>query len=80
MLHLSASLQSAVTGRRGLATIRGRETDAVEALRRAEVLAPQRTRTNPYVREAVTDLLRRARRDAGGRELRGLANRIGIAV
>jgi len=65
---------------RGLATIRGRETDAVEALRRAEVLAPQRTRTNPYVREAVTDLLRRARRDAGGRELRGMAYRIGIAV
>ncbi len=65
---------------RGLATIRGRETDAVEALRRAEVLAPQRTRTNPYVREAVTDLLRRARRDAGGRELRGMAHRIGIAV
>jgi len=65
---------------RGLATIRGRETDAVEALRRAEVLAPQRIRTNPYVREAVTDLLRRARRDAGGRELRGMAHRIGIAV
>ncbi len=65
---------------RGLAAIRGRETDAVEALRRAEALAPQRTRTNPYVREAVTDLLRRARRDAGGRELRGMAYRIGIAV
>ena len=65
---------------RGLATIRGREEQAVEALRRAEVLAPQRTRTNPYVRESVTDLLRRARREAGGRELRGLAYRIGLAV
>ncbi len=65
---------------RGLATIRGRESEAVEALRRAEVLAPQRTRTSPYVREAVTDLLCRARRDAGGRELRGMAHRIGLAV
>lgn len=65
---------------RGLATIRGRETQAVEALRRAEVLAPERTRHNPYVRETVTDLLRRARRDAGGRELRGMAYRIGLAV
>lgn len=65
---------------RGLATIRGRETQAVEALHRAEVLAPERTRHNPYVRETVTDLLRRARRDAGGRELRGMAYRIGLAV
>jgi len=65
---------------RGLANIRGREEQAVEALRRAEVLAPQRTRTNPYVRESVTDLLRRARREAGGRELRGLAYRIGLSV
>ena len=65
---------------RGLATLRCRESAAVEALRRAEVLAPQRTRTNPYVRETVTDLLRRARRDAGGRELRGIAYRIGLAV
>ncbi|MPZ66730.1 MAG: helix-turn-helix domain-containing protein [Pseudonocardiaceae bacterium] len=65
---------------RGLATIRGRETQAVEALCRAEVLAPERTRHSPYVRETVTDLLRRARRDAGGRELRGMAYRIGLAV
>jgi transcriptional regulator with XRE-family HTH domain len=65
---------------RGLATIRGRETQAVEALHRAELLAPERTRHNPYVRETVTDLLRRARRDAGGRELRGMAYRIGLAV
>ncbi len=65
---------------RGLASIRGRETQAVEVLHRAEVLAPERTRHNPYVRETVTDLLRRARRDAGGRELRGMAYRIGLAV
>jgi transcriptional regulator with XRE-family HTH domain len=65
---------------RGLATIRGREAQAVEALRRAEGLAPQRIRALPFVRETVTDLLRRARRDAGGRELRGLAYRMGLAT
>ena len=65
---------------RGLATDRGRCGDAVAALRTAEQLAPQRVRANPYVRETVTDLLRRARRDAEGRELRGLAYRMGVGV
>ncbi|MGH3990287.1 MAG: helix-turn-helix domain-containing protein, partial [Pseudonocardiaceae bacterium] len=65
---------------RGLAAIRGREAEAVEALQRAERLAPQRIRTSPFVREVVTDLLRRARRDAGGRELRGIAHRMGLAA
>lgn len=65
---------------RGLATIRGREAQAVEALRRAEALAPQRIRNSPFVRETVSNLMRRARRDAGGRELRGLAYRMGLAA
>ena len=65
---------------RGLASDRGRRGDAVKALRTAEQLAPQRVRANPYVRETVTDLLRLARRDAGGRELRGLAYRMGVGV
>jgi hypothetical protein len=65
---------------RGLAAIRGREAQAVEALHRAEVLAPQRMRTNPFVRETLVDLLRRARRDAVGRELRGMVYRAGLPV
>ncbi len=48
-------------------------------LLKAEKLAPQRIRSDIFVREAVADQLRAARRDAGGRELRGLAWRIGIA-
>jgi hypothetical protein len=63
-----------------LAAIRGREAQAVEALQRAEQLAPQRIHTSPFIRETVTELLRRARRDAGGRELRGMAYRMGLAV
>ncbi len=65
---------------RGLARIRGREAQAVEALQQAERLAPQRIRTSPLIRMTVTDLLRRTRRDAGGRELRGMAYRMGLAA
>jgi hypothetical protein len=45
----------------------------------AEQLAPQLIHNDPIVRETVADLLRQARRDAGGRELRGLAWRMGVA-
>lgn len=48
-------------------------------LLRAEDLAPQRIRADIFAREAVADQLRAARRDAGGRDLRGLAWRMGIA-
>jgi transcriptional regulator with XRE-family HTH domain len=64
---------------RGLAMERGTRDEAVRAFRRAEDIAPQLTRANPWVRETVTGLLSRAQRDAGGRELRGLAYRVGIA-
>ena len=62
-----------------LAQVKRRDAEAVSALRQAEVLAPDRVRNNPLVRETVDDMLQRARRDAGGRNLRGLAHRIGIA-
>jgi hypothetical protein len=65
---------------RGMATEKATRDDAVVALRRAEDIAPQRIRTDPFVRETVTDLVRRARRDAGGCELRGMAYRMGLPV
>ena len=64
---------------RGMATERATRDQAVHALLRAEEIAPQRIRTNPFVRESVTDLMRRARREAVGRELRGMAYRMGLA-
>lgn len=64
---------------RGLAQDRTTRDRAVVMLRAAEDAAPQRIRTNPYIRETVVDLVRQARRDATGRELRGLAYRMGIA-
>lgn len=63
---------------RGLASLRSNRDEAVTALLRAEELAPQRIRAHPLIRETVAGLLRRARRDAGGRELRGLAYRMGV--
>ena len=66
---------------RALATVRGRADDAVAALSRAESLSPVATRVNVWSRETVSDLLRRVKRDArAGRELRGLAYRMGLAA
>ncbi|MGH3800898.1 MAG: helix-turn-helix domain-containing protein [Pseudonocardiaceae bacterium] len=55
------------------------KTRGVRVLLHAEQLAPQWVRNDVFVRETVADLLRQVRRDAGGRELRGLAWRMGIA-
>jgi transcriptional regulator with XRE-family HTH domain len=65
---------------RGLAMERKTREQAVPAFLTAEQLAPQRFRANTFAREMVTDLLVRARRDAGGRELRGIAHRMGLAA
>jgi hypothetical protein len=55
---------------------RGRETDALSALLRAETLAPQLVRVMSEAHDAVGTLLLRAR--SGCRQdLRGLADRVG---
>jgi transcriptional regulator with XRE-family HTH domain len=65
----------------GRALVAGKKTrnKGVRVLLHAEQLAPRRLRHDLLVREAVAGLLRQARRDAGGRELRGLAWRMGVA-
>jgi transcriptional regulator with XRE-family HTH domain len=65
---------------RGLARLRGRHDDAVRALRRAETIYPLRVQRDPFVREVLGELLVRSRRDAVGRELRGMAYRAGLPV
>lgn len=62
---------------RGLAASRATHDEAVRALLRAERLSPQRIRAHPLIRETVADLHRRAR-GAAGRDLRGLAWRMGV--
>lgn len=64
---------------RSLLTERAGADRGIRALVTAESIAPQLVRNNVFVREAVADLLRRARRDSAGRELRGLAWRVGVA-
>lgn len=64
---------------RGLLVERKTRQDGLTALLRAEQLAPQQVRNNVWAREAVTGLLSAELRAAGGRELRGLAWRMGIA-
>lgn len=63
---------------RALHALRGYDDEVVRLLRKAEKLGPDRTRHDVWVREIVTELLLRSRRDAGGRELRGLADRMGM--
>jgi hypothetical protein len=63
---------------RGLAREPGTRVEAVRWLRRAEDAGPQLIRNHPPTREAVAFLLNRSRADAGGRELRGMAARMGV--
>jgi transcriptional regulator with XRE-family HTH domain len=66
---------------RGMAQERSTREEAVGALLRAEKIAPQRIRTNPFVRETVADLRRRKQLSASARrDLRGMAYRMGIGV
>lgn len=56
----------------------GRDAGAVAAFRRAESLSPAQVLNNPMLRDLVRNMLDEARRKAGGRELRGLAWRMGL--
>ncbi|MDQ2875771.1 MAG: helix-turn-helix domain-containing protein [Actinomycetota bacterium] len=56
----------------------GRDADAVREMRQAERLSPAQVRHHPLIRELATDMLSRARRETGGRDLRGLAWRMNI--
>lgn len=63
---------------RALHGLRRQDADVVQLLYKAEKLGATRARHNIWAREIVTEMLLRARRDAGGRELRGLADRMGL--
>lgn len=64
---------------RALVTDRRTRDEGIATLVKAETIAPQRIRNNLFVRETVADLLRQAQRGAQGRELRGIAWRMGLA-
>ncbi|MGH3984197.1 MAG: helix-turn-helix domain-containing protein [Pseudonocardiaceae bacterium] len=65
---------------RALARVRGRHDDAVRALYQAERIVPHRVQRDSFARDALAELMMRSRRDAIGRELRGMAYRAGLPV
>lgn len=56
----------------------GRYEHAVTEMRAGERACALRIRCDPLARDLVATLLERARRQAGGRDLRGLASRMGV--
>lgn len=80
--HANPSRQAAywVYYGRALARLRGRRDDAVRALRTAERMLPHRVQRDPFAREVIAELLPGSKRDAVGRELRGMAYRAGLPV
>ncbi|MBM7771847.1 transcriptional regulator with XRE-family HTH domain [Actinokineospora baliensis] len=63
---------------RALARMPNRRDEAVLMLRRAERISPARVHRHPFMHSVLSELLARARDDAIGRELRGLAYRAGL--
>ncbi|MGI9063022.1 MAG: helix-turn-helix domain-containing protein [Pseudonocardiaceae bacterium] len=64
---------------RALARLRGRQDDAVRALRRAERISPHRVLRDPLARDAIAGLVERSPQGRVGEDLRGLAWRGGAA-
>jgi hypothetical protein len=64
---------------RAYAKLRGRDQDAVRYLLTAERIAPQHVHTSPVAQETTRSLLEQSRRQAGGTQLRGLCERMGVA-
>lgn len=65
---------------RGLAQDKTTRPRAVAALATAEKIAPQRVRTNPYLRDTLLNLIHQVKQDAVSSELRGMAYRAGLPV
>jgi hypothetical protein len=59
-------------------TMERQDDEAVQAFRAARQLAPQRAHADPWIREVVTTMYERARREAIKQDLRGLAYWLGI--
>lgn len=63
---------------RALHKLRGRDAEVLKLLKKAHKLGPSRTGHSFWAREIVSEIWNRSRRDAGGSDLRGLADRMGM--
>jgi transcriptional regulator with XRE-family HTH domain len=65
---------------RALARLPKQRDTAVMMLRKAERISPEHVHRHPFTRSTIAELLVRAKRDAVGRELRGLAYRAALPM
>jgi transcriptional regulator with XRE-family HTH domain len=65
---------------RGLVMVPGQGYNAIAALRRGERAAPQRVRTNVFVRELVSELMPQARQGEDRRWLQAFATRVHAVI
>ncbi|WP_084628213.1 helix-turn-helix domain-containing protein [Amycolatopsis nigrescens] len=65
---------------RAVAKLPKQRDKAVMMLHKAEQISPARVHRNPLARETLSELLSKAKQDAVGRELRGMAYRAGLPV
>jgi transcriptional regulator with XRE-family HTH domain len=65
---------------RALARLPRQQAAAVRMLRRAEQISPEHVHRHPFTRSLLAELIVKAKRDAVGRELRGMAYRAGLPV
>jgi transcriptional regulator with XRE-family HTH domain len=65
---------------RALARLPRQYESAVMALRNAERISPEHVHRHPFTRSLLAEMLTRAKKDAVGRELRGMAYRAGLPV
>jgi len=65
---------------RALARLPKQRDTAVAMLRKAELISPEHVHRHPFTRSVISELVSRAKRDAVGRELRGIAFRAGLLV
>jgi transcriptional regulator with XRE-family HTH domain len=63
---------------RALARLPRQRDKAVVMLRKAEQISPEHVHRHPFTLSLISELVSRAKRDAVGRELRGLAYRAGL--
>lgn len=64
---------------RSLAGVPGRQRDAILALKRAEEILPLEVQRNQRTKDLLAQMITKARHDAVGAELRGMAHRAGVA-
>lgn len=76
----SKQVRALVASARAFAGVKGRQKEAMLALRRAEEILPMEIRRGPRAPSLLGHLVRKANRDAVGSELRRMAYKAGVAV